>query len=58
MKMLLLGCAVGGLLVGVYALLTREQERPLCPPDCPVCQANALVVEEMRQAGGQGWDCW
>lgn len=92
MKMLLLGCAVGGLLVGVYALLTArpgdevkpedvwpesklwpavmtEAEfmelvvRPLCqpsrpcPPDCPVCRANELVVEQMRRAEGeQGWD--
>lgn len=89
MRMLLLGCAVGGILVAAYALLTARpgnevkpedewHERaklwpavmteaellalvfgpvPPCPPDCPVCRANVLVVEQMRQAEReQGWD--
>lgn len=40
-------------------LVVRPLCRPVrpCPPDCPVCCANALVLEQMRQAEGQGWDC-
>lgn len=52
-RALLLGLAIGGALVAAYGVLTRPEPGPRfetrpvssCPSGCPVCQANALVVE-------------